>query len=666
MTGTAGTADAGAGTGTRGPEDPAAADGFDVVAVGAGPRGVALVERLAARVPDGDPPVRVALIDAVEIGAGATWRTDQSPLLLNNTYSAHTTIFTDPSTPMSGPVVPGPDLVEWARDPHAPLGRPAWVAEEAAAIEPWSYPSRRLQGVYYREQLARAASGGRVRVTGILGTATDVTAAAGGDRRTVRLADGREVTGTVVVLAQGMVQGARSARTTALVEAARAEGLVYVEPGMPAERDWDAVPAGETVLVAGLGANFFDVVALLTEGRGGRFEPAGDPGRPARLRYLPSGREPLLVAGSRRGLPYRSKAVYPDGFPPRYRPEIATPEWFAEVARTPLQDFRTAVWPRLAQEFAWAHLSTLLAHHPEALRPGTAAGPLRDRLAAAPAGDIDRIVADTVTDPRWHLAVERLDRPDPAGPLSAEDWDRWVAHYVDRELDTIHRPLEHPRNAVNRAMAVLRGHVARLVRSGAIEGRSVVRDVEGWFMPLGLALASGPPPGRTAQVLSLVDAGLLAFLGEDSAIEFDPGVPGEPAGAAGPAFTGRSAVRRPPVRARAFIETRMSKGKVSVTADPLLRSLLDSGRARLHSRPNADGTRTHDASIDVTPEGFHPVDADGAADERIVVLGIPAEGVQPGSAIGATPGVPSPLLAGADAAAAHVLALRHPAPLGSR
>ncbi|MFC4563599.1 FAD/NAD(P)-binding protein [Nocardiopsis mangrovi] len=654
-------------TGAGGPEGAAAAD-FDVVAVGAGPRGVALVERLAARVPDGDPPVRVALIDAVEIGAGATWRTDQSPLLLNNTYSAHTTIFTDDSTPMSGPVVPGPDLVEWARDPAAPPGRPAWVAAEAAAVEPWSYPSRRLQGVYYREQLARAASGGRVRVTGVIGTAVDVTAFSGGDRRGVRLADGREVTGTAVVLAQGMVQGARSARTAELVEAARTGGLVYIEPGMPAERDWAAVPAGETVLVAGLGANFFDVVALLTEGRGGRFEPAGDPRRPARLRYLPSGREPLLVAGSRRGLPYRSKAVYPGGFPPRYRPEIATPEWFAEVARTPLQDFRTAVWPRLAQEFAWAHLSTLLTHHPRAVRPGTAAGPLRERLAAAPAGEVDRIVADTVTDPRWQFSVERLDRPDPVGPVSAEAWDRWVADYVDRELDTIHRPLEHPRNTVNRAMAVLRGHVGRLVLAGAIEGRSAVRDVEGRFGPLGLALASGPPPGRTAEVLALVDAGLLAFLGEDSAIDLDPGVPGGPAGGAGPAFIGRSAVRRPPIRARAFIETRMSKGKVSVTSDPLLRALLDSGRARLHARPNADGTRTPDASIDVTREGFHPIDAEGGADERIVVLGIPAEGVQPGSAIGATPGVPSPLLAGADAAAAHVLALRgpHPAVSGPR
>ncbi|MFC7330191.1 FAD/NAD(P)-binding protein [Marinactinospora rubrisoli] len=624
-----------------------ATETFDVVVVGAGPRGVSVVERLAARSEPGEAPVRAALIDAVEIGAGATWRTDQSALLLNNTYSAHTTIYTDDSTPMSGPVTPGPDLTAWAADPEVPPGRPEWAAREIAELRPWSYPTRRLQGVYYREQLARVVATGRVDVAEFLGRAVDLTAGPDGGR-TVRLADGRTVHGAVVVLAQGMVQAVRSPRVQELVDAAERDGLAYVEPGMPAERDWDVVPAGETVLVAGLGANFFDVVALLTEGRGGRFEPAGDPEFPARLRYLPGGDEPRLVAGSRRGLPYRAKAAYPDGFPPRYRPRLATRDWFAEVARTPFQDFRTAVWPQLARELAWAHLATLLDHHPGALVPGVTAGVLLDRLAAAPADRIDEVVAAAVTGPRWHLAVERLDRPGPRGPFGAEEWDRWVAHHVDEELRAIHDPLRSPRNAVNRAMAALRGQVQALVRAGAIDGRSVAADVAGWFTPLGLALASGPPPRRTAEVLSLVDAGLLTFLGEGATF-----------GHADGAFVGGSpVVRRPPVRARAFVETRMSKGRIPETDDPLLRTLLDDGRARLHSWPNADGTRTPGGTLDVTTDGFHLLDAEGRADDRVVVLGIPAEGVQPGSAIGATPGVPSPLLAGADRAAAHVRAVR--------
>jgi hypothetical protein len=124
-------------------------------------------------------------------------------------------------------------------------------------------------------------------------------------------------------------------------------------------------------------------------------------------------------------------------------------------------------------------------------------------------------------------------------------------------------------------------------------------------------------------------------------------------------FVGRStSVRRAPVWARAFVETRMSKGVVTDTDDPLLRTLLGSGRARLHRWPGSGGAAVSSGTLDVTSEGFHLVGDDGAADERVTVLGIPAGAVQPGSAIGATPGVPSPLLAGADVAAAGILAAR--------
>lgn len=476
---------------------------YDAVLVGGGPRAVAVVERLAARRADAAPPVRIAVIDAVEVGAGATWRTDQSPLLLNNTYSAHTTIHADASTRMSGPVVPGPDLITWARDSEPPPDRPAWVAQEASELRPWSFPTRRLQGVYYREQLARAEATGRVTVTRVLGSVTDLSPAP--DGRTVHLTDGRSYTGRRVVLAQGMVQAKRSPRVAAFVRAAADHDLVYVEPGMPAERDWTRVPADETVLVAGLGANFFDVVALLTEGRGGRFTPAGDGDRPARLRYLPSGREPRLVAGSRRGLPYRAKADYPDGFPPRYEPALATPAWFAERAAGRGQDFRRDVWPQLAREFAWAHLSTLLAHHPEALRPAVGADDLLAALrgasddaaidtvitaALAPArpspGAADRATAATTGHPgapaatvtpdprRWALSVSRLDRPHHPGPVDSASWHQAVRHHIDAELDSIHNPLTSPRNTVNRAMAALRGPVRRLATAGGA-GRGVRR-----------------------------------------------------------------------------------------------------------------------------------------------------------------------------------------------
>ncbi|MFI8524178.1 FAD/NAD(P)-binding protein [Promicromonospora sukumoe] len=659
--------------------EPAA---FDAVIVGGGPRAVAVVARLAARrrpdAPWGAPPdealpvLRVAVVDRVEVGAGATWRTDQSPLLLNNTWAARTTVHADTSTPMSGPVVPGPDLVDWARAATSDTAsRPetAWARDEARGLGPGSYPTRRLQGAYYLDQLDEAARRGSIEVVPVHGTVVDVRTprpglrevALGPDPATASASPApRTLTAPVVVLAQGMIQARRSPRTESFADAARAHGLVYVEPGMPAERDWSAVPAGEDVLVAGLGANFFDVLALLTVGRGGRFVDAGT-GSPVDaagrscddggadgphagdpLRYVPSGAEPHLLAGSRRGLPYRGKGALADGLPAPYVARIATRERFADLAARaegrPVLDLARDVWPLLAAELVLAHLTALAEHRPSALRPGLTPDALARRLDTA--DDPVRAAAALVVDPADAVDPARADRPPFVSPA---DWPAWVEGWVRAEQESVASPRTSPRARVNQAMETLRGEVARLTRADVVDGASLEAFGEGVLIPLGLALASGPPPRRTAQLLALVRAGVVELLGEDTRIEVEDD-----------AFVARSRVRDA-VRTRALIETRMHRGAVTPTDDPLLRALLDSGRARRHPLPTAAGGTVESESLDVTWDGCALVDAAGTADDRVVVLGIPAEAVQRGSAIGASPGVPSPLLAGADVAAARIL-----------
>ncbi|MEV8027759.1 FAD/NAD(P)-binding protein [Cellulosimicrobium funkei] len=658
---------------------------LDAVVVGGGPRAVAVVARLAARrrpdavwgaAPDpGLAPLRVAVVDRVEVGAGATWRTDQSPLLLNNTTAARTTVHADGSTPQPGPVVTGPDLVAWARataagDPGAaedagPPREPAWVGAEARAIGPASYPSRRLQGAYYRAQLAEAARRGGVELVPVQGTVVDVRRAGPGEREVVLAPDParpgpRTLRAPVVVLAQGMVQARPSARTTAFAEAARAHGLVYVAPGMPAERGWDAVPAGEDVLVVGLGANFFDVLALLTLGRGGRFVDArtgsssdaagrscddgGADGPHAgdALRYLPAGTEPHLLAGSRRGMPYRGKGAPDDGPPAAYAARVATRARFdallAQAGGRPVVDLARDVRPLVAAELVVAHLSALAEHRPAALREPLSPDEVVRRVASSP--DPAATAAALVRDPADAFDPARVDRPPLVAPAC---WPASVERWVRDEQDSVASPRTSPRARVNRAMETLRGEVARLVGAGVVDGTSLETTGEGELTPLGLALASGPPPRRTAQLLALVRAGVVELLGEDTRVEVEDG-----------AYVARSRVRGP-VRARALVETRMSRGAVGPTDDPLLRTLLDSGRARRHPLPTAQGGTVASDSLDVTRDGFALVDASGTPDDRVVVLGIPAEAVQRGSAIGASPGVPSPLLAGADVAARRVL-----------
>lgn len=618
---------------------------FDAVIVGGGPRGVATVLRLAARNRDGDP-VRIAIVDDVEVGAGATWRTDQPSTYLNNTTAAATTIHPDDSTRMSGPAAPGPDLLGWAADVAAagahPLG--AWVVEEAAALTGPDFPSRRLQGAYFRDQLEVAVAGGRVALTAVRGLAVDLDR--DGLDAVVLLADGRRLTAPTVVLAQGMVQALPTAEVARLEAFAAEHGLLYLAPGMPAEQDWDAVPDGGTVLVRGLGANFFDIVGRLAERWGGAFEAVPDDPH-GRLRYRPSGREPRLVAGSHRGLPYRAK---PDGHrsAPEAQPRSATRSWFAAQRERRGLDLRRHVWPVVARDLADAHLDAL-----ERLDPRLVAEGWRTALDAADDLDaVERVLESSVADDRHRFLIDELRRPTRGRAVEPRHWAELVQRHIDDDLRSMADPAGSPRAAVNRMMNALRGQVVQLALSGAIEGSSVVDDVYGWFDGDGLFLASGPPAERSRRVHALIEAGVIDLIGPAMTVGTIPdrGV-----------FVAESPISGRRVEAMVLAESRMSKGKVPSTSDPLLRSLLDSGRARIH---RIDGAESHSMEAspgpvdEAEPHGLNLVDARGRADEAVVVLGIPAATTQPGSAIGASPNKASPLLAGADIAAKQILRRR--------
>ena len=629
---------------------------YDAVFVGGGPRAVATIIRLAARQETADEgartrPLRLVIVDALEVGSGATWLTTQPAAYLNNTTASATTLHPDESTPMSGPAAPGPDLVDWMQQVADAGTHPAgdWVVEEARALRAQDFTSRRLQGVYYRDQLTAAIAAGGFevdeRVATVVGLESVEVEPFSGDGLTAAvLADGTRLAAPTVVLAQGMVQSRPDDEVTQLTRFAQDQGLRYVPPGMPAERDFTGLPAGQTVLVRGLGANFFDVIGGLIDEWGGEFEPVADDPH-GRLRYVPSGREPHLVVGSRRGMPYRSKPI--PYLPQRdFTPRWATPDWFADLQTRTSLDFGVQVWPTIAKEIAHQYLEALSDWAPDAV---TGTDWLQQLEAATTADDVERVLADTVTDPRWSWLIADLRRPTRGRSITPQQWREFVDRLVEDELASMSEPARHPRAAVNRVMSVLRGSAHRLGAVGAVSGESLVRDLQGWFDADGLFLASGPPAVRVRRVLALIDAGVIDLLGPETVVDTDP-----QAGV----FRAQSLVTGRSVEASVLVETRMSKGKVPHTDDPLLQSLLASGAARIH---RVDGVQTDfiEATRATVAEaartGHNLVASSGEVDESVVVLGIPASTTQPGSAIGATPGLPSPLLAGADVAAKQIL-----------
>ena len=579
-----------------------------IAIVGAGPRGVGVLERLAASAPQLHPgPLDVHLIDPYPPGPGRIWRHDQSPLLAMNSMAADVTMFTDDTVVCEGPIVEGPSFWEWAGNADPDELEPA-LAGELRAVTASTFPSRRLQSVYLgwvlEHVIAGLPAGMRVHRhrTRAVGLSDD------GDTQVVQLAEGSPVRVDAVVLASGHLDATPTDDELALAAHAAAHGLRYLPPEQTTDTDLSVLEPGETVLVRGLGLAFIDLVVLLFEGRGGRFVPDGD-----ELRYVPSGREPRLVAGSPRGAPYHCKPHYQlrGGRPPL--PRFLGAEVDRLIAAGEPVELLAQAWPAMAKEIAWGWYHELFHGHPGRVRLPWAE--FADRFAAAPwdSPELAALLSAAVPDPVDRIDLDAVDRPLTgltAGSLAE------LQPLVRARIAEDHRqhtdPAHTPHLGAFVAMLSVYGEVARLAAAGVLSARSRAFDL-GWWQSFFNSAASGPPGFRVRELLALSKAGFVAFLGAGMWVDVD--ADGFRAGSA-------TLAGADPVRADVLVDARLPDPSVSRTTDPLLAALLGAGEVTEEVLVDPDGTVLRDTGrVLVRPADGALVRASGAVHPRRFAVG---------------------------------------------
>ncbi|MFF3914484.1 FAD/NAD(P)-binding protein [Streptomyces sp. NPDC001852] len=609
-----------------------------IAVVGSGPRGLAVAERLAARLaelPTGRP-VEISLIDKVQVGAGRIWRTGQDDSFLMNTACGEVTMFSGP--PDDGPARAGagPSLGQW------------WASTTPACPGPNAYAPRAVYGSYLRFFLdaveASLPTGAVLRR--VTAEVVDLQPRDGAWQLTLR--DGGTLVCDRVVLATGHPVPELTGQQAKLARfATDRPGVRYIRADSAADMPLAEIPPGARVGVIGLGLSFYDVTAALTTGRGGVFTEEG-----GALRYLPSGREPRIVAGSRSGVPVLARGRNQKGPDWRYRARLFTPARVERSGRGGPRDFDTAIRP-------WLEAEMRLVHHATAVRAACGRQAEREFLT------------------RCAAAVERH------GPESAEDIlgrrarELGAAALSPLDLERLHRPFEgrhfsSPERFTAALCALLDDDIAQ-ARLGNVDGPlkaalDVLRDVRGTlrravddagltaashaafldrFAPLSSFLAAGPPLGRLRQIRALMDAGVLSVVGPATRFEADCG-------------RGSFTVSSPQVdgaeqTCEVLLDARVPGPWLTRDPAPLTRRLVEAG---LWSPwVNRAGTpRLETGGVAVTAAPYHPVDARGEPVQGLYVLGIPTEGqrwfMQVGSA---RPGPWTEFTKDADAIAADAL-----------
>ena len=305
----------------------------------------------------------------------------------------------------------------------------------------------------------------------------------------------------VVVLALGHLDVNPTGPEADLAAFAADHGLFYLPPEYSADVDLSEVPAGADIVVRGMGLAFIDLLILLTEGRGGRFV-SGDDGR---LRYEPSGREPRLHVGSRRGVPYHAKTSYRLQGGPLELPKFLNPDSVAALlAAHPRVHFRRHVWPLLAKEICWGYYQELFTGHPERTTMPWEVFASRYAEVAWGSDAFDGLVAAAVPAEDDRIDLDHLDRP-LRGRRFATDGelqDHLIA-YIDADLARRCDPAHSADLGAFMALLSSFRQLARVVASGQLGGRSRVDEMDGWWFGFFSYLASGPPPDRLEQLLAL-------------------------------------------------------------------------------------------------------------------------------------------------------------------
>ncbi len=488
---------------------PEATDGgtdsrrVSIAIIGLGSRGLNVLERITAHACYGrsTPRLTIHLIDPGVPGAGIHYPSQPDYLLLN-TVASQITMFMDPTIEDAGPLLPGPNLYEWA------------VGTDSldASTGPNTYLPRRLFGEYlnwvYRYLMVRLKR--CCDVHHHASEALDVCRP-DNDRYTVTLQNGETIAADYLFLTTGHAENHPDEvdrRRHGFVEGHRPAnpclGYIVATP-YPFDDSLQAIPPGAAVAIEGMGLTAIDIIASLTIGRGGRFrrnEETGD------LIYRPSGEEPALALFSRSGLPLSARAHNQKGASDQYRARFLTPErvsaWKAEKGAGEL-DFFADVLPLLLRDMAHAYCITHARH-----RHGRIFADLLDEMLIR----VDPVSADALFQRycpgipgfSWDRLVDPIDG---AALQSQEAFSRWLLTFLETDLEEARRGnVDSPLKAACDVLRDIRDNLRNAIDFGALSADSHARFMSE-FVPVMNRLAVGPPLERVEELLALIRGGYL-------------------------------------------------------------------------------------------------------------------------------------------------------------
>ncbi|KAK6950576.1 hypothetical protein Daesc_008904 [Daldinia eschscholtzii] len=599
--------------------------------IGSGPRGISVVERICASVA-ADYVLRIHIIDPY-MGGGSVWNSSRnSNELLMNTIASQVTVFTDPTVACLGPIREGPSLWEWSTQPQN---------ADRFRLGPNDYPTRADYGHYLtwaQEHIQRRAPE-NVHFKMHLARAIRLDNDPYGRYQTITLSNGQMLQGiTAVVLAQGHLPQELTLSEQYQADHARAKHLRYISPANPATVELGMIKGQEKVFLRGLGLCFFDYISRFTTGRQGKYTENPD----GTLTYHASGHEPLLYAGSSRGIPSHARPDNQKGIDEYHRPLLLTNCQLDRFRRQANQgkhpNFSQDILPLLMREMECVYYVTLLkqrGQEPETFQQLALADPYSPLTPQM----LRRFGIRQEDQDSWESSLKPL-VPSKITRAAHKDWI--ISYLTEDSKQAALGNIDGPHAAARDSLRDLRNQIRLAIDHDGISGKSRRVDVDKTFTPLSNFLSVGPPKHRIDELIALIKAGVVNILGPKITME----------------HRGNMWVIKSPnvpdyeLEVTTLIEARLPRPSLSTTTDPLLSHLLKTGQCRPHI---IDDYET--GAIDITEAPYCLKDRRGQPHPARFAIGVPTEGIHWTTTAGARPGVDSAMLQECDRVAHEICAL---------
>ncbi|OLF51764.1 FAD/NAD(P)-binding protein [Pseudomonas chlororaphis] len=574
-----------------------------IAIIGSGPRGLSVLERLAALMLMDAPatPVIVYLIDSAQMGSGRVWRTDQPRHYVMNTVAEEVSSFSGPLD--DGPIRPGagPSLAQW------------WRSVDPAYPGPNAYAPRAVHGEYMQFVLSTIEASFTPNISLQRIAAVVVDLVNDDNIQTLELDNGAFLQADKVVIATGHPTPELVGWEKELQQfAQQTPGLAFFRGDSAADMPLEHIEPQQQVGIVGLGLAFHDIVAALTVGRGGRFNVVD-----GITTYTPSNREPKLFAGSRSGMLIPARGRNQKGPNFQYQPLCITRDKIDALQKRGQIDFAAEVLPLLLAEINIVYFATAI----RAEAGLEAEQQFKDRVAQQQLFTVQALVAEAA---RFGVAdlplldIDRLARPFRAKEFhSPADFTDALDQVLEEDLRCAREGnVDNPMKAALDTIRDTRALIRSVADFGRLAPRSHQEDFLQYYAPTSLFLTAGPPLYRTEQIRALIAAGVLTLVGPETVYGIDR--PQQKFSIESPR------VRQSRQLLEVVIDGRIPSPDLLRDPSPLTRNLVRRGYWTNYVN-QGPRDRFVTGGVAVTPGPYHPIDRAGQPIEGLYVLGLPSE-----------------------------------------